>query len=118
MPPRAIASQVASTMDSACGEPVRSWWRSSDSSCIDGGNFGAPPNPAWRWSNSSASRATAASSTATSTVDSGSAEDRSVSCATIVRAAFRTSPPRSAQALDTASSSCGKPGIPGRGTGG
>ena len=34
-----------STMDSATADPVRSWWRSRNSSTIDGGNFGAAPNP-------------------------------------------------------------------------
>ena len=29
----------------ASASPVRAWWRSRCSSAIDGGNFGAPPNP-------------------------------------------------------------------------
>ncbi len=45
MPPRAIASQVPDTMSRATVEPVLAWWRSKNSSTIDGGNFGAPPNP-------------------------------------------------------------------------
>ena len=45
MPPRAIASQVPSASWSAFALSVRSWWRSRNSSTIEGGNFGAPPNP-------------------------------------------------------------------------
>ena len=64
MPPRAIASQVASVIESAAAPPVRSWWRSRNSSAIEGGNFGAPPKPPWASSNPDARPATAVAVTA------------------------------------------------------
>ena len=48
MPPPDIAVAEPSTMDNASTEPVRSWWRSRNSSTIDGGNFGAVPKPPLR----------------------------------------------------------------------
>ena len=66
MPPRAIASHVCPAIDKACGDPVRAWCRSRNSSTIDGGNFGAPPKPPVPLSKSSASAATAAAVTSAS----------------------------------------------------
>ncbi len=63
MPPRAIASQVASAIESAAAAPVRSWWRSRNSSAIEGGNFGAPPKPPLASSKPDARPATAVSVT-------------------------------------------------------
>ncbi len=65
MPPRAMASSVRSAMASDAGAPVRSWWRSRNSSTIDGGNFGAVPNPPFLSSNCGTSRSAAASNSAT-----------------------------------------------------
>ncbi len=45
MPPRAIRSQVSAAICSAPSAPVRAWWRNRNSITMDGGNFGAPPNP-------------------------------------------------------------------------
>ena len=64
MPPRAIASQVASVIESAAAPPVRSWWRSRNSRAIEGGNFGAPPKPPWASSNPDARPAAAVAVTA------------------------------------------------------
>ncbi len=69
MPPRAIASRVRPAIASAPGRPaagspvtaVRACRRSKNSSTIDGGNFGAPPNPPRAESNSLARPSTAAS---------------------------------------------------------
>ncbi len=61
MPPRAIASRVREAIVSAAASPVRSWWRSSASNTIDGGNFGAPLKPACSSSNWPTSRLSAAS---------------------------------------------------------
>jgi hypothetical protein len=46
MPPRAIASSVPRAVRSDSVSPVRAEWRNRNSSSMDGGNFGAPPNPA------------------------------------------------------------------------
>ena len=59
---RLAASPPPSPAHSA--SPVRAWWRSRNSSTIDGGNFGAPPKPPLAASNSGRSAAAAASSTA------------------------------------------------------
>ena len=66
MPPRAIASKVASTIASAAVDPVRSWWRSRNSPSIAGGNFGARPNPPLTRSKSRANASTTRSSAAAS----------------------------------------------------
>lgn len=52
MPPRAIASPVRTAISSAASEPVLAWWRSRYSITMAGGNFGAPPKPPCRSSNS------------------------------------------------------------------
>ncbi len=86
---------------------------------MDGGNFGAPPNPP-RWasySRVSPSSARACSSSPGASVPpywiSRSARSRVIFSATSV-----TSSRRSAQAARTPSSTCGKEGMPLRGAGG
>ena len=59
MPPRAIASHVCSAILKAASEPVRDTCRSRNSSTIDGGNLGAPPNPPCAVSNPASRPATA-----------------------------------------------------------
>jgi hypothetical protein len=45
MPPAAIESRVVVIICSVCAEPFRTYDRQRNSSVIDGGNFGALPNP-------------------------------------------------------------------------
>jgi hypothetical protein len=85
---------------------------------MDGGNFGAVPNPPLRRSYSPSIAAAAPSSTSSSTTDAGSAAVCRLSSPTILVADSRTSVDRSVHASCTASSSCGNDGMPCRGDGG
>ena len=103
MPPRAIRPAVAAARCSTCPDPVRSWWRSRNSSVIDGGNFGAPPNPPFTASNSPTSACTAASSASVSSPAGGrAAAALSASRAAICPAELRTRAPSSVHACVTA----------------
>ena len=66
---------------SEVGSPVRSCWRSRNSSAIDGGNFGAPPNPPRSGSNVAASAAAARSSSIRGRAGSPSPGGKDVACA-------------------------------------
>ena len=118
-PPRAIAWQLASTISSAAGTPVRAWWRSRKASAVDGGNFGAAPNPPRSASNSRTSPYRArCSSCSPGGPAAGFGSARSVSSRWTCPEISSTSARRSTQAWDTEPSSCRKDGIPGRGSGG
>jgi hypothetical protein len=85
---------------------VRSWWRSRNSSTIDGGNFGASPNPPYPGSNDSPRVATARSNASGSTDPGGStAAALSASRAAIWPAELRTLSPSFRHAVVTALSS-------------
>jgi hypothetical protein len=119
MPPRAIASQVASTIASDAVSPVRAWWRSSISSTIDGGNFGAPPKPPRTTSYVLCRDFTAASSwSAEGGASPGGRDVRSARAATMRRALDSTSSRRSCQASLIDASSWRNDGMPWRGSGG
>ncbi len=118
MPPAAIASAVPTTRDSASAEPVRSWWRSRNSSTMAGGNLGAPPNPPWSRSYSPSSVVTAPASTSSVTAASGSGAVCARSRSAISPAAWRTCSPRVVQASTTAVSSWRNDGSAGCGRGG
>ena len=95
-------------MNSASAEPVRSWLRSRNSSTIDGGNFGAEPNPPRRRIEVGPSRATTAPSSSV-VVHSGLGEsllllgERATTCAP----ARRSPRAGSARRSMTAVSNCG-----------
>jgi hypothetical protein len=103
----------------AGSEAVRSWWRNRNSHVIDGGNFGAPPNPPAAWSKSPASVSTAEATVSSSTGVGGSAAPMlSASRPAISPAAPRTRAPSSRQACEIAASTWRKLGMPWRGCGG
>ena len=87
---------------------------------MDGGNLGAPPNPACAGANVAARRRTAS---ARSSASGGGAAEvaagfRSASARVMRAAASWASPLRSVQVDEIAASSWGKEGMPCRGVGG
>ncbi len=117
VPLRAIAVRVRSTSPAACSDPVRAACRRRNSHTIDGGNFGAPPNPPWTVSSSAASAATAASSAAASgTFPAGGAI--APRAAAMRPELASTSSRRSRHASPTAASTCRNEGSCGCGRSG
>ncbi|CAM5718961.1 hypothetical protein SALBM217S_02926 [Streptomyces griseoloalbus] len=119
MPPRAIRSQVSAAIWRAPSAPVRAWCRSRNSSTMDGGNFGAPPNPPRCASYSRVSPSSAcASSCSPGTSSPPTDSSRPARSRVIFPATSPTSSRRSAQACATPSSTCRNDGMPWRGAGG